>query len=47
VIIADWSPLVEANPDFVGADGVHLTSAGSGAYRELFLTTIDSCPSAP
>lgn len=47
VVIANWATIVEANPHFVGTDGVHLTSSGSVAYRELFLTTIDSCPSVP
>jgi len=48
VIIADWAPLVAANPDFVvGTDGVHLTPAGSDAYRALFHVAIDSCLSVP
>ncbi len=43
VVVADWAPLVQANPHYVGEDGVHQTEAGVAAYRNLFHEAIGSC----
>jgi hypothetical protein len=31
VRIVDWRAMVEANPDYVGSDGVHCTAVGAAA----------------
>ena len=46
VVIADWAPLVAANPLFVTEDGVHHTDLGVGAYRDLYRNAIGSCARA-
>lgn len=44
VRIADWAPVVEADPGLVVSDGVHLTDAGVAAYTALFDDAISTCP---
>lgn len=43
VIVADWTPVVAAHPEYVGSDGAHMLTPGKTAYRQLIVDGADDC----
>ncbi|MCP3911363.1 MAG: acyltransferase [Actinomycetia bacterium] len=42
--LIDWRSLAAGSPDWIGSDGVHLTTSGADAYAKVLASVLSSAP---